>query len=105
MSLSFVFGKHKDKTFDEVAEKDPEYLLWVNGTLVNKFSLSANGKGILKKINEEHSECVALVQAYVKDNPLKIKNNLDSIRDLVHAKVMASSPSRNYHYHPYGKKD
>jgi len=105
MNLSFDFGKHKDKTFDEVADKDPEYLLWVNGTLVNKFSLSANGKEMLNKLYKEHPECVSFVHAYVKANYLKIKKNLDSIKDNAHAKVLASSPSRNYHFHPYGKKD
>jgi len=105
MSTSFNFGKHKDKTFDEVADEDPEYLLWINGTLVNKFSLSTNGKAMLNKVNEEHSICVSLVQAYVKANHLKIKKNLKFMRDHAHAKALASSTSRNYHYHPYGKRD
>ena len=104
-SFCIDFGKHKGKTLDKIATEDPEYLLWLNGTLVNSFSLSVNGKTMLDKVRVEHPECLIIVKAYVEAHSISIKEKLGSMKAKSYAKVAGSIPSRNYHYHPYGKRD
>ena len=105
MTHIFPFGKHKGKPIDLVCIEDPEYLLWLNGTLVNKFSLSSDGKSILDKIKLENQETIEKVKEYIIVNKSKIRQILDNMKAVSLSKAIKSLQSRNYHYHPYGKRD
>jgi len=105
MSFCLDFGKHIDKTLDQIAEEDPEYLLWLDGSIVNKFSLSKNGRAMHQKLAVEHADSLAVVKTYVQEHSSKIKHGLEAKKKVVEARVLASSPSRKYHYHPFGKRD
>lgn len=91
------FGKHKGKTIRQVSESDPFYVLWLSG-VVSKFSVQEHIKKIYDHLIETQSETIHQAKVFARD---KCKSCLGACK---HACIKVSK-GRNYHYHPYGKRD
>jgi len=101
-SFVFDFGKYKGDGLDKVARENPAYLKWLSGA-TTKFSLKEDVKAIYEKIKEEHAEAIQIIKDYVSNAKCKccLVGACDKNENCRNSKVQV----RNYHYHPYGKRD
>ena len=93
------FGKYSGLQIKDVATQSPWYIAWLSG-VVTKFSLKQEVKESYIEIKKAHPDIVRICREYIKDRCstcMEIKG-----KKHVCSKV---TPSRNYHYHPYGKRD
>ena len=98
----FEFGKYKGNTIDQVAQENPGYLLWLSGA-TTKFSLKTDVKATYDQLKKEYPDAIEKIKEYVLNSKCKIclLGNCDRNENCRNSKLQ----TRNYHYHPYGKKD
>jgi len=102
MSDNFVFsfGSYNGKTLKEVGSFNPRYVTWLAG-YVSAFSLQPHILKEYEAIRENHRDCIEAAAAYVSKQ--KCKLCFGTCNDLEECKG-TSLKTRNYHYHPYGKR-
>ena len=93
------FGKHKGKTLNVVKDEDPNYILWLSG-VKQKDSFKAENIKIYADVLATHSDAVEAAHAFLKNKCTKCWEQ----RETGHF-CKGMQTGRNYHYHPYGKRD
>jgi predicted choloylglycine hydrolase len=98
----FNFGKYKGESIDKVAKENPAYLKWLSGATTT-FSLKAEVKEAYEKLKTEYPEAIQLIKDYVSKAKCKccLIGDCDKNENCKNSKVQI----RNYHFHPYGKRD
>lgn len=98
----FSFGTYKGKTLDTVAKENPAYLKWLSGA-ISKFSLKSDAKKAYEQIKTQHPEAIQLIKDYVASRKCKccLIGDCEKDRECSNSHIEV----RNYHYHPYGKRD
>ena len=97
------FGKHKGKTLDQLAAKDPAYLLWLGGIESIRSLKDPSCACKRKALQESYPQIIRQCEDFIKDRCWKCWAYVDSTASAKHfcAKM---APSSAYHYHPYGKR-
>jgi len=92
-----TFGKYKDKTIEDIASISPHYVTWLAGS-VSKFSLQKDVKATYQAIQDANPDAIASAKKFIRGKCPKC------LGDCKYACATVQQ-SRNYHYHPYGKRD
>jgi len=100
-TITLEFGKHKDKTLIQVAQEDPQYILWLSGS-VTKFSMKKNVQISYQMIQQDYPDIIRIIKEFVAGCVCKICLVGDCTRN--QACKNSKITTRNYHYHPYGKR-
>jgi hypothetical protein len=90
------FGKYQGLTMKDIADSNPWYVTWLSGA-VNKFSLRKDSLLNYAWIKSNHPESISKAKEFVAG---KCPNCLQDCKE----GCKNSNPTRNYHYHPYGKR-
>jgi hypothetical protein len=97
---TLTFGKYKDKDLQTVSVEDPGYVTWLAG-VVTKYSLQPRNVQIWGEMERNHPDAIACARAFVEGKCLVcLQHAYDPVRP-----CKKSQPTRNYQYHPYGKRD
>jgi hypothetical protein len=94
-----TFGKHKGLTLSQVSINFPQYVTWLAG-IKTGFSFKPEVAALYKKIKTDHPDTINVAKAFIKG---KCKTCLLQESHEGHKCDKARS-TRNYHYHPYGKR-
>lgn len=100
LGMKLTFGKHAGKRLSEVAEADPAYVVWLAG-IVTKHSLKTEVLTAWKEIDMKHPETIAHAREFVEGKCLSCLQHSYNPRQ----PCSKSRQTRNYQYHPYGKRD
>lgn len=93
------FGKHEGQTFDMLKHSDPGYIMWLSG-YKTKHSFNTENIKIYAAIMESHSDAVQAAKEFLKNKCTKCWSRHEAGH---FCKGMQNT--RNYHFHPYGKRD
>lgn len=98
-----TFGVYEGKSLRQIAEENPQYLLWLGGKFTI-FSLKTEAKEVYEKLKIEKKEALERIKQYVEKSICKVCLIGDCKRyeECKNSKVKTK---RNYQYHPYGKRD
>ena len=91
-----TFGKHKNKPLKAVLNSDPQYLVWLAG-VCTPWTMKQTSRDARAKVLEEHGDtCVNMAKQMVQGKCYKCLATQCSC---------LSHVTRQYRYHPYGKRD
>jgi len=96
------FGKYKNKTLSEIAKENPANLLWLSGS-VTKFSLKPDVQARYIELEKSFPETIEKIKENVNSCVCKVCLVGDCKR--YQNCGFSKTSIRNYHYHPYGKRD
>lgn len=91
------FGKFKGHTIQHVADTSPFYVLWIAG-ITSKFSIRNDVKQVYEKLIRDHPDTIQHAKTFIRDKCSRCLGNCGE--ECIHI-----VKTRNYHYHPYGKRD
>ena len=98
-----TFGAYEGKSLRQIAEENPQYLLWLGGRFTI-FSLKTEAKEAYEKLKNEQKEALETIKQYVENSICKncLIGNCKRYEECKNSKAVTR---RNYQYHPYGKRD
>ncbi len=94
-----TFGKHKGLSLRQISENFPQYVVWLAG-VKTAFSFKTDVIEVYNRLKEEHPKTIEEARAFIHG---KCQNCLMSELSQNH-KCTKERSTRNYHYHPYGKR-
>lgn len=91
------FGKHKGKMLSDIIKSDPHYILWLSGIKTVR-TIKKEFADAHKTVSENHGESVKHAKKLMEGRCFYCFTTQCT-------KNCTSMKSRQYHYHPYGKRD